>query len=64
MNDVTPGAAPSQGRYHMLQSATPTDKPAARRRTSRLLGLALVLLSLALALPAGASAFIPTGGGG
>ena len=44
------------GGYHMLQPATPTDKPAARRRASRLLGLSLVLLTLALALPAGASA--------
>jgi hypothetical protein len=48
----------------MLQPATPTGKPAARRRTSRLLGLALVLLTLALALPASASAFISSGGTG
>ena len=48
----------------MPQSATPTGKPAARRRTSRILGLALVLLTLALALPAGASAFVSGGGGG
>ena len=36
--------------------ATSTAKPATRRRTYRLLGLAMILLSLALALPAGASA--------
>lgn len=47
----------------MRQSATPTGKPAARRRTHKLLALTLILLSLALALPAGASAFISTGDG-
>ena len=48
----------------MLRSATPTDKPIARRHAFRLLGLALIPLTLALALPAGASAFISTGDGG
>ena len=54
------------GRYHVRQSAsaTPTGKPATRRRASRLLGLALILLTLALALPAGASAFVSSGGDG
>jgi len=47
----------------MLQTTTPTGRPAARPRPSRLLGPALVLLTLALALPAGASAFIPIAGG-
>ena len=47
----------------MLQSATRTDKPAARRRICKILGLGLVLLGLALALPAGASTFNSTGGG-
>lgn len=40
----------------MRQSATPTDRPAARRRTYGILGLTLMLLTLALALPAGAAA--------
>jgi len=40
----------------MLQSATPSGKPAGRRRAFRLFALALVLLTLALALPAGAAA--------
>ena len=39
----------------MLQSATPSGKPAGRRRAARLFTLALVLLTLALALPAGAA---------
>jgi len=47
----------------MLQSATRTDKPAARRRICKILGLGLVLLGLALALPAGASTFNSAGGG-
>ena len=47
----------------MEKSATRTGKPAARRRTYKLLGLALILLSLALALPAVASAFVSTGDG-
>ena len=45
----------------MRQFATLTGKPVAWRRTCRLLGLALILLTLALALPAGASAFISAG---
>ena len=44
----------------MPQSATHTDRPAARRRTPRrtykILGLALLLMALAMALPAGALA--------
>jgi len=40
----------------MLQSATHTDKPITRQRTHRLRGLALILLTLALVLAAGASA--------
>ena len=45
----------------MRQCATLTDRPAAaRRRTYKLLGLALILLALALALPAGAAASRPT----
>ena len=36
----------------MLEPAKRTGKPAARRRSSKLLGLTLILLSLALALPA------------
>ena len=40
----------------MLQSATPTGKPT-RRRAYKLFGLALILLTFALALPAGASAY-------
>ena len=48
----------------MRQSATPTDRPIVRRRTYRFLGLTLILLTLALALPAGASAFVSTGGSG
>ena len=48
----------------MLTPATPTDKPAARRRTSRLLGLALLLIALALALSASASASSSTRGWG
>jgi photosystem II stability/assembly factor-like uncharacterized protein len=40
----------------MGQSARLTDKPAARRRICKLFVLTLILLSLALALPAGASA--------
>ena len=47
----------------MLQSATLTRKPAARRRAHRLCGLALILLAFALALPAGAFAYISAGGG-
>ena len=46
----------------MLQSATPTGKPAARRRARRSLCLALILLTLALALPAGAFAFTDLNG--
>jgi hypothetical protein len=46
----------------MGRSATPTGKPAARRRTFRLLGLALILLAFTLALPAGAFACLSTGG--
>ena len=46
----------------MLQSATLTDKPSARRRACRraprLLGLALLLLAVVLALPAGAGASV------
>jgi len=38
----------------MPQSVTPHGKATARRRTTRFLGLAVILLSLALALPAGA----------
>ena len=41
----------------MLQSATHTGRPAARRRSSRLFGLALFLLALALALLLAGSAF-------
>ena len=48
----------------MLRSATPTDKPIARRHAFRLLGLALIPLTLVLALPAGASAFTSTGDDG
>jgi len=40
----------------MRQSATHAAKPPARRRAYKLLGLALILLTLALALPAAASA--------
>ena len=40
----------------MGQSVTRTDKPAARRRTYKLLGLVPILLTFALALPASASA--------
>ena len=40
----------------MLKSASRSDKPVARRRTARLLGLALILVGVALALPAGAFA--------
>ena len=47
----------------MRQSAAFTGKPTARRRTPRLIGLALILLTLALAPPAGASGFVSTGGG-
>ena len=47
----------------MLQSTTPTGKPAARRCTCKLLALAPILLTLALALPAGASAFVSSGDG-
>jgi len=47
----------------MLQSATLADTPAARRRATGLLGLTLILLTLALALPAGASALVSAGGG-
>ena len=36
----------------MLELAKRIGRPAARRRNSKLLGLALILLSLALALPA------------
>ena len=39
-----------------MQSATPTGKPAARRRTYRLIALTLILLTHSLALPSGASA--------
>jgi hypothetical protein len=39
-----------------MQSATPTRKPAARRRTYRLLALTLTPLTHAVALAAGASA--------
>jgi len=45
----------------MPQPATPTGKPAARRRAPRLLGVALVLLALALAPPAAAAAFASPG---
>jgi len=47
----------------MPQSATPTDKPVARR-ARKVLVLTLILLTIALALPAGASAFISSGGHG
>ncbi len=40
----------------MGQSATSTDRPAARRRVCKVFVLTLIVLSLALALPAGASA--------
>ena len=40
----------------MRQPATSTDKPAARRRTGKVFVLTLILLSLVLTLPAGASA--------
>ena len=46
----------------MLQTATPTHKPAAWRRAYKLLGLALILLTFAMALPAAASACIFAGG--
>jgi hypothetical protein len=42
----------------MLQPATRTDKPAARRRTYGLLALALILFTVALALPAPARAVV------
>ena len=50
----------------MLQSGTPSGKLAGRQRAARLFALALVLgaltlLSLALALPAGAAAFASPG---
>jgi IPT/TIG domain/Photosynthesis system II assembly factor YCF48 len=45
----------------MLRSATRTDQPATMRRAYRRLGLTLILLTLALALPAGASGFISAG---
>ena len=45
----------------MKQSAMLTDRPPARRGAARLLGLALVLLTLALALPAGAAAIASPG---
>ena len=48
----------------MRQSATPIDKPAARPRTSRLLGPMLILVFLALALPAVAPASGSSGGWG
>ena len=48
----------------MLTPATPTDKLAARPRTSRRLGLALILIALTLALPASASASGSTRGWG
>jgi len=48
----------------MLQSATLSARPAARRRFSRLLGLALVLVALSLVLAASASAFVSRGSGG
>jgi len=41
----------------MKQSASLTDRPPARRRAFRLFGLALTVLTLALALPAGAATF-------
>ena len=44
----------------MKQSARCTDRPPARRRAFRLLGLALVLLALTLTLPAGVLADPPT----
>ena len=47
----------------MTQSARLTREPATRRRTYKILGLALLLLTLALALPTTASAFISTGDG-
>ena len=50
------------GRYHVPQPASSTQRPARRHRASRLLGLALILLTFALALPAGASAVILSGG--
>jgi len=46
----------------MLRSATPTGKPATRRRAYKLFGLTLILLTFALALPAGASAYRSSGG--
>ena len=46
----------------MLPPATPAGKPVMPRRAYRLFGLALILLTFALALPAGASAHVSTGG--
>ena len=48
----------------MTQSTTRACGAPARRRSSRLFGLTLVLVTLALALPGTASAFISTGDGG
>jgi len=50
----------------MVRPTTPTAKRAARRRTSRLLAMMWILLSLALTLsaPASAAAFVSTGDGG
>jgi len=47
----------------VLQFGAPTRKPANRRRAYRFFGLALILLTFALALPAGAFAFREGGGG-
>ena len=46
----------------MLQFGTPTRKPATRRRAYRFFDLALILLTFALALPAGAFAYVSAGG--
>ena len=63
-NGVTPGVAPSHGGRYTRQSAPLTDQRAARRRTYGFLALRLILTSLALALPAGASFFVSGGDGG
>ena len=48
----------------MGQCATATDRPVTRRRTCKLLGLALLLITLTLALPTLASASSSTRGWG
>ena len=45
----------------MRQSGTTAGKPKVRRRTYKILGLALILLTLALALPGTASAVVFAG---